>query len=646
MAIFGRLSDFSRKLVFGECAQPRRAGEFEKSDFPEICEGRQKYAFIRVSLRRVMKKIFLYFVRLSFVVMNLPLLCRECYDFNELAPFERHKPWQEPKNFDEFASFYYEFLSGDIQDTLTADDLVRINEYLISLAEVGSLLSNPSEKLHRDIEELRQINQGIYAYYKVDSKYAFHPAVLLGTEKMELMKCGGVWNWIKRKTKKTGEFLEEHGAKILALAIAGAAIYDYVAGGNSDADDVRDSLGSAAAFFSAGEAKNYFTRNPNHEKNSNDCDNESSTQETVVENIKKYKQTKAKETFEDKIHFTTQRVPEMEMARVDNAAMQHQIIDNLFAQNSPSKDFEFNSIPGLNPDFLKVHDIHHDIDRKYNTDFHTTPTVPEAKLDYNSLSFAQKANISYDFCAYQQSIDHYTHALEANPNNPDLYLNRSLSYLETGDYDKAYSDYTQYSTSVQETISNASKATADFAIGFAEGFPRGLHNCGSELYDCAYNTIRHPIRTTQEVYEGMSTLAKLAHDYEFALICESFSPEAYKLATQWHTLPNREKGELAGYCTGKYGPELAAIYAAANPAKVSKALKPLSKAAGKLRRGKNLALVEAGAASSNSPSQFAKFAANIKGKKFQKGRHFSQSAKRLRETKTAGQLEILWPIQP
>ena len=50
MAIFGRLSDFSRKLVFGECAQPRRAGEFEKSDFSEICEGGQKYAFFRVSL--------------------------------------------------------------------------------------------------------------------------------------------------------------------------------------------------------------------------------------------------------------------------------------------------------------------------------------------------------------------------------------------------------------------------------------------------------------------------------------------------------------------------------------------------------------------------------------------------------------------
>ena len=51
MAIFGRLSDFSRKLVFGECAQPRRAGEFEKSDFPEICEGGQKHAFIRGSLK-------------------------------------------------------------------------------------------------------------------------------------------------------------------------------------------------------------------------------------------------------------------------------------------------------------------------------------------------------------------------------------------------------------------------------------------------------------------------------------------------------------------------------------------------------------------------------------------------------------------
>ena len=50
MAFFGRLSDFSRKLVFGEYAQPRRAGEFEKSDFPEICEGGQKHAFIRVSL--------------------------------------------------------------------------------------------------------------------------------------------------------------------------------------------------------------------------------------------------------------------------------------------------------------------------------------------------------------------------------------------------------------------------------------------------------------------------------------------------------------------------------------------------------------------------------------------------------------------
>ena len=81
--------------------------------------------------------------------------------------------------------------------------------------------------------------------------------------------------------------------------------------------------------------------------------------------------------------------------------------------------------------------------------------------------------------------------------------------------------------------------------------------------------ITHPIHTATQMYDALSTLARLAREDQWGVIGEVLSPEIHQLVTEWDTLPSDKRGELAGYAFGKHGSDIADIVAPGAVAKIA-----------------------------------------------------------------------------
>ena len=68
--------------------------------------------------------------------------------------------------------------------------------------------------------------------------------------------------------------------------------------------------------------------------------------------------------------------------------------------------------------------------------------------------------------------------------------------------------------------------------------------------------VKHPIQTGSQVYESFATLSGLVKAGDWETVGGALSPEVYELITQWETLPDSKKGELAGYAFGKHGADI------------------------------------------------------------------------------------------
>lgn len=96
----------------------------------------------------------------------------------------------------------------------------------------------------------------------------------------------------------------------------------------------------------------------------------------------------------------------------------------------------------------------------------------------------------------------------------------------------------------------------DFSVGFVKELPRGVYDSGKGLLFFITDLATHPFQTSKQVYEALVMLSSLAKSGQLGAIAETLSPEAHQLITQRGTLPDRKKGELAGYTFGKLGADI------------------------------------------------------------------------------------------
>ena len=179
----------------------------------------------------------------------------------------------------------------------------------------------------------------------------------------------------------------------------------------------------------------------------------------------------------------------------------------------------------------------------------------------------------------------------------------------------------------------------DFSIGFAKGLPKGIYDSGEGMLLFLTDLVEHPIQTGSQVYDSFATLSSLVKAGEWETIGGALSPEVYELITQWETLPDSKKGELAGYAFGKHGADILLPGAAAKVvAKGSGAVKELGAVCKNLQSAEKVFVLEAVAKGGDAGIDIGEVITSAE-RALTAGEDLGLSIKQIAEFKQAGELE-------
>ena len=255
-------------------------------------------------------------------------------------------------------------------------------------------------------------------------------------------------------------------------------------------------------------------------------------------------------------------------------------------------------------------------------------------LDLNAFAYQARGGWALTTGYYSQAIQDFNKCIEIEPGNPDSYLGRGAAYFELGQYDACIADYNQYTSLAPKEFS-----VTDFSIGFAKGLPNGIYDSGEGMLLFLTDLVKHPFQTGSQVYESFATLSSLVKAGEWETVGAALSPEVYELITQWETLPDSKKGELAGYAFGKHGADILLPGAAAKVvAKGSSAVKELGAICKNLQSAEKVFVLEAIAEGGNAGIDVGEVITSAE-RALTAGEDLGLSVKQMAELKQAGELE-------
>lgn len=169
---------------------------------------------------------------------------------------------------------------------------------------------------------------------------------------------------------------------------------------------------------------------------------------------------------------------------------------------------------------------------------------------YDAVTYRYRAQNALALGNYAQAAHDYGKAIEADPLNSIVYVERAAALFNLENYDASLQDYHQVASEPQPL------SVSEFSLGFAKGLPRGVYESGEGMILFFADFVKHPIQTSKQMIESINTLVQLARTDEWGVIGEALSPEIHQLVTQWDFLSSQERGELAGYAIGKIGSDI------------------------------------------------------------------------------------------
>ena len=173
---------------------------------------------------------------------------------------------------------------------------------------------------------------------------------------------------------------------------------------------------------------------------------------------------------------------------------------------------------------------------------------------FNSFFYQTFGEKTLSAADYQRIIQNLGKTIEMNPMDPALYLERGKVCFESGAYEQSLQDYQQFVTLSPEPSEPFS--TSEFSLGFARGLHKGVYDSGEGLLLFLSDFVKHPIHTSKQIIDSVSTLIALVRQDEWGVIAEALSPELRQLVTEWDSLPSEKRGELTGYAVGKLGGDI------------------------------------------------------------------------------------------
>jgi len=187
-------------------------------------------------------------------------------------------------------------------------------------------------------------------------------------------------------------------------------------------------------------------------------------------------------------------------------------------------------------------------------DNNTSKTRSSIQENVFYLQGAQALRNNY----YDQAIDSFGKAIEVNPGNHNIYLDRAFAYLQNGQFDQSLNDYQVYTNQGQTIVEKSTPFVDcfDFTFGVTTGITKGAVESGKQLMSFAANAITHPVKTYSGFVNSIQMLSDLAKDNEWKTLSKILFPEVCELVNNWDSLTPKEKGEKSGYIIGKYGADI------------------------------------------------------------------------------------------
>ena len=453
------------------------------------------------------------------------ILAQPLYGWHNQVSAERSS-YQDPLNasalitYDQAVQYLADIESGAVESRCSAKDFERINSWLIYLARCGVIPGDTESEslLEIDIQELDEEDTGYEFSLSSDEDYHFSLIPMAQASHLEAFLCK---SRLAKKWKQIKHFVKKHKKEILigaAVLVAAGLVVAAVSG----------AMGAAATGAAAAAAD----RGPSSTKASDIAEQAEAMRQEVL--------SKELATLQDP------SFPPEENARILGQAATQAAFERLNNTVSSNSYFanDLEKMGALRPD------THHLIDQVFSK------PIPWYSWDYSNNFkhnvYASRGEYALDIKSYDQALLDLGKALELNPSSSDVYLSRALTYFETGQIDKAATDFKKH-VELREPPTGALK---DFTRGFVEGLPRGVKDSGMGLYEFAGDLILHPISTASKMYESGQMLFELTKSAQWAEIAEALSPEAHELATQWEDLSFEKRGELSGYVFGKHGADL------------------------------------------------------------------------------------------
>ena len=308
--------------------------------------------------------------------------------FDELYPSQRQE-WERPKTYSEALRLLHEIEDNEIEEKYSIEDLVKINEYLITLAREGILpgKADRGEELEESIQELLEDQDSVYQLTQYQNTHnKIIPAVLTSSDMSYVTKC----SWMKKNWRKTKKFCKEYQTEIiigvLIVVVVGAVAIAAV----SASAATSGAAGVAAGSISSSDAPPKKNQTP-------------ALNQEVQDQITTLKLALVESDFESS-------APAEQLGRIEAASNAHLFFDELHQKiiSSPELAQELQYIDyGVSfPESAKDNPVeyaHSYIDQMFETNFQTT----DPSIDYLSLSFQKKGEIAASYGEYDLAITNF-----------------------------------------------------------------------------------------------------------------------------------------------------------------------------------------------------------------------------------------------
>ena len=508
-----------------------------------------------------------------------------------------------------------ELENGDLDDVYTEEDWYKINRFLAFLARQGVTPNTTEEEkaeLEQDIQELLDSSENNITFENTSYKSAglqILPAVYYGQADIILCK-----SWIKKQYKHVGKFVKEHKKAIIIGTVVVVATLAVVAA------VVTITTAAAAA---ATTTTTVVTTIDSSESESNNKDTMPLNTEPIFAN-----ENPTQSVDNAPSNIAGSSLPQSFGDQISNVINENNLISKP-ADHEFYNDYEryigsmlaheaLQNIPGnLNLQDKNYEDIiiqgHGKIDSAFATN--QAPFY----IEENNILGSHEKNFQENFfylqgeralkdTHYNNAIENFGKALEVNPNNHNIYLDRAYAYLQDGQFDHSLNDYNVYTE--QKNV-NLEKSTTlidcvDFSMGVTTGITKGAVESGKQLIAFAAGAIAHPAKTYVGFVDSIQMISDLAKDNEWKTLSEIMIPEVRALINEWEVLSPKEKGEKSGYIIGKYGADILIPVAAAKAiSQGMKGAKELAVIAKNLQNAEKVIVLEALAETGGRSGTFA-----------------------------------------